>query len=92
MIVHPSVIAGMAFIYAVEYVYRFIRYRPHNFIYLGKALARSLLMGVYVWVWVSDPPSAIKFIWIRWSLVMLLGTDLFYIGQDHLMKKFIPWK
>ena len=89
IVVHPYVIVAMAALYTIEYVYRFIRIRPRNYIYLGKAMARGILTGIYMWVWLTNPSEAMKMILIRWSIAMLLGVDLFYIAQEHLMRKVL---
>ena len=83
--VHPTWIIVLTFFYGAEYFLRF--YRNHNYIYFGKGLARFLLMGVYIWIWIHNPADATKMIYVRWSLVMLLSVDVFYIVQEHLMNR-----
>jgi hypothetical protein len=85
MIIPAWLIAVLALVYSVEYVHRFLRLQ-HNYIYLGKALGRLILAIVYVYITLTNPPDSEKIIWVRWSLLMLLSTDLFYIAQEHLMR------
>ena len=78
-------IAAMALFYTVEYVYRFIVFR--NYVYLGKAIARFVLTGVYVGIAIYDPGEAVKQVDVRLSIFLLLFVDLLYIGQEHFMRR-----
>jgi hypothetical protein len=88
MTIPAWVICTLAFLYSCEYIYRFFRFE-HNYIYLGKALGRLILSGTFLYIFVAEPPDALRSLWVRWSLFMLLGTDLFYIAQEHLMRRHL---
>ena len=85
MIISAWLIALLALVYAIEYVHRFFR-SAHNYIYLGKALGRFILCSTYFYIALDNPADSERAILVRWSLLMLLGTDLFYVIQEHFMR------
>jgi hypothetical protein len=80
-------IAVLAYFYAAEYFFRFLKIREKRFISLGKAIGRLVLAITYTLIYVLEPAEAQRVVWVRWSLFLFLIIDLFYIAQEHIMKK-----
>ena len=82
-------IAVLATLYAAEYLWRFFRRPEKKYISLGKAFARLMLAGVYVYlaIWQQTPAQAQ--VLVRWSLLTYLLIDLSFVAQEHLMRKYI---
>lgn len=82
-------IAVLAALYAAEYLWRFFRQPEKRYISLGKAFARLILAGVYVYLAIWQPTPAQSQVLVRWSLLMYLLIDLAFVTQEHLMRKYI---
>lgn len=82
-------IALLASLYAAEYIYRAITVKERKYIYIGKAAGRAILAAVYLYFSASPADAELRAFWIRWALEIFLIIDLFFVTQEHLMRKYI---
>jgi uncharacterized membrane protein len=82
-------IALLASLYAAEYVRRAFEVKGKKYLYIGKALGRAILAGVYLYFSFIPTDAEIRTIWIRWSLEIFLLIDLLFALQERLMGRFI---
>lgn len=79
-------------LYALEYIWRAWRVTERRYMYIGKALGRIILGGVYLWFALVPTDAQIRSIWIRWALLMFLLIDLIFVALDHILRKAIHAK
>lgn len=89
MEVSAYLVSFLAALYCAEYVYRSIVIPTRKYLYIGKALGRGLLAVVYFWIAFFEPSFYARVIWVRWSMVLFLAIDLFFVAQEHAMRKYI---
>lgn len=85
-------IAILAALYAAEYFWRAYQLQERRYMYIGKAVGRLIVAGVYLWFALSPTDAEARSVWIRWSLFMFLAIDLLFVAQDHIMRRAIHAK
>jgi hypothetical protein len=83
---HIAILAGL---YAAEYFWRAWQVRERRYMYIGKAVVRTILAAVYFWFALMPAEAEVRSVWIRWSLFMFLAVDLFFAAQEHFIRKVI---
>jgi len=82
-------IGVLAMLYACEYLWRARTLVEKRFMYLGKAFGRMLLGGVYLFFAVRPMSSEIRAPIVRWAILMFLLIDLFFVIQEHVMRRVL---
>lgn len=77
----------LATLYALEYFWRAYKLPQRRYMYVGKAIGRLILGGVYLWFALAPTEAEIRSIWIRWALLMFLLIDLIFVVLDHLLRR-----
>lgn len=83
------IIAVLFLAYGAEYIYRAFTVKDRKYIYIGKAGGRLLMSIVYFYFVAVPTPADVRAYWIRYGLLMFLLVDLFFVAQEHLMRRYI---
>lgn len=85
MMLHPALIAVLALLYAVDYIYLALRHKAKRYLLLGKAFGRLVLASAYLYFVFVPIVADTRAPLVRWSLLIFLGIDLFFAVQEHVM-------
>lgn len=82
-------IGVLALLYAAEYFWRAWQLKERRYMYVGKAIGRLILGGVYVWYALVPASADVRSVWIRWALLMFLLIDMIFVVLDHLLRRYV---
>lgn len=79
-------IAILALLYAAEYFWRAWKLADRRYMYIGKAIGRLMLAGVYSIFTFVEIDAEVRSMWLRWALLMFLVIDLTFVAYDHISR------
>jgi hypothetical protein len=91
MIQIPAWIIAVLFIlYGGEYLIRFFEQgRTNRYIALGKAIVRFIFASTYLYFAFFHVPVEVRVSLVRFSLLVFVVSELFFIVQERIMRRFI---
>jgi hypothetical protein len=91
MIQIPAWIIAVLFVlYGGEYLIRFFEQgRINRYIALGKAIVRFIFASTYLYFAFFPVPVETRVSFVRFSLLIFVVSELFFLAQERIMRRFI---